>query len=303
MLTRTIDQSLQEMPEVERLGVQVSSALHNAVLEGGEATRNVADVLHGTWLGHPLHPVLTDVTIGAWMLGAAFDAVGALANDSFSRRVGDRLTAVGTASALPTAVAGLADYSTIPKPAVTPATVHALTNSVGVGLYLLSLRDRKRGRRKRGLLFSTLAMTAATAGAWLGGKLVYEDQVGVDHRDDFSEPEDWMPVLDEAELPESTPKCVQVEGKGVLLYRDGSEVYAIGSVCAHAGGPLEKGDIDGPYVECPWHQSVFDLRDGSITHGPATLPQPNFEARVHDGKIEIRRPREGAEETRMQETT
>ncbi|HET7274805.1 MAG TPA: DUF2231 domain-containing protein [Longimicrobiaceae bacterium] len=288
-----VDESIKEMKPLEQAGTRVSRAIHGAVLDGGEQARDVADVLHGTWLGHPLHPVLTDVTIGAWTLGAAFDAVGLFANDDFSRRVGDQLTAVGTASALPTAITGLADFSTIPKPAVTVGSVHAMANSVGLALYLLSLRDRSRGRRGRGLLFSTLALTAATAGAWLGGKLVYGERVGVDHRDDFSGLDDWTPVLDETELPADVAGCVQVEvkGKGVLLHRDGSGIHAIGSVCAHAGGPLEKGSIDGPYVECPWHQSVFDLRDGSVKHGPATLPQPSFETRVRGGMIEIRPPR------------
>lgn len=296
MLTRKIENSLEDLPAVADAGTRASLAIHHAVLAGGEPARDVADVLHGTWLGHPLHPVLTDVTIGAWTLGAAFDAVGALTDDAFSRRVGDRLAAIGTASAVPTAITGLADFSTFPQWAATPATLHGAMNVVSVGLYTLSLRDRNRGRRGRGLLLSTAAFALSGASAWLGGHLVYADRVGVDHSDAFSEPKEWAEVLAEGELAEGAHRCVEVQGKRVLLRRDAAGVSAIGAVCSHAGGPLEEGDFDGPYVECPWHQSVFDVRDGSIRHGPATRPQPCFQARIRDGRVEIRLPRSEADD-------
>jgi nitrite reductase/ring-hydroxylating ferredoxin subunit len=81
---------------------------------------------------------------------------------------------------------------------------------------------------------------------------------------------------------------VEVEGKHVLLCRENGEVFAIGAVCSHAGGPLDQGKIRDGCVQCPWHDSVFDLRDGSIVHGPATQPQASFETRVRSGRIEIR---------------
>jgi nitrite reductase/ring-hydroxylating ferredoxin subunit len=74
----------------------------------------------------------------------------------------------------------------------------------------------------------------------------------------------------------------------VLLYRERGRVSAIGSVCSHAGGPLEEGKAADGCVTCPWHDSVFRLEDGSIVHGPATRPQPSFKARVRNGQIELR---------------
>lgn len=289
MLTKEIDRTLDETPGLAKAGTSAAEVVHDAVLRGGEPARNVADVLHGTWLGHPLHPVLTDVTIGSWVLGAAFDAIGAIGNDRFSQRVGDRLTAIGAASALPTALAGIADYSTIPQEAAPTATVHGVANTVSLALYLLSLRERGRGRRGRGLLFSGTAMAISTAAAWLGGDLVYSRKVGVDHAEREAGPEEWTPVLHVDDLAERRPKCVDVEGKKVLLYREDGQVSAIGAVCSHAGGPLQEGKVEGHYVECPWHQSVFDLRDGSIKHGPTTRPQPVYEARIREGRVEVRR--------------
>ena len=66
----------------------------------------------------------------------------------------------------------------------------------------------------------------------------------------------------------------------MLLVRRGSEVHALAAVCAHQGGPLDEGTLDGDVVTCPWHGSQFCVRDGSIVHGPTAYPQPAFNVRV-----------------------
>jgi len=300
-LARRLDRALDEMPGIQRLGERLSHALHSWILGGGERTRDLADTLHGTWLGHPLHPLLTDITIGAWTLAGGFDLIGVVSKDTFYRRVGDQLTMIGTASVIPTALAGLADYSTTPRPALPTATLHGLTNLAGTSLYLVSIYHRRRGRRGRGLLFSTLGLTTLTVGAWLGGRLVYTEGVGVDHAEGFTEPEDWTELLPADDLVEGEPRCVEFEGNQVLLYREGQRIHAIGAVCSHAGAPLAEGTFAGSRVECPWHQSVFDLRDGSVIHGPATKAQPYFEARIRAGQVEIRLPREEIPEVEVRE--
>lgn len=269
-------------------GHKVSHKLHEMVMAGGEGSRRAADILHGTWLGHPLHPVLTDLTIGAWTLGAVFDLIGTASGDRRLERPADLLTAIGTASAIPTALAGLTDYSTIPKTSSKTATVHGLLNGAALGLYALSLSDRRRGRRGRGMALSALALGANMFSAWLGGHLVYRERVGVDHGERFDGPKEWRSVLPAHELAHGRARRVEVDGKAVMVYREGSEVYAIAAVCSHAGGPLEQGRIEGCRVQCPWHDSVFDLRDGAIVHGPATSPQAAFEARISGNQVEVR---------------
>lgn len=272
-----------------KAGLGVGRALHQQVLAGGHGTRRIADLLHGTWLGHPLHPVLTDITIGAWTFGAVFDGIGALSGDRNTQNTADTLTAIGTASAIPTALAGITDYSTLPKGASTSATSHALLNAASLALYGLSLLDRRGGRRRRGVALAAAGLGANMLSAWLGGHMVYREKVGVDHSERFSGPDTWTRVLASEELASGETKRLELDGKAVMLYREGQQVYAIGAVCSHAGGPLEEGSIHGCYVECPWHQSMFDMRDGSIRHGPATSPQAAFDARVRDGNIELRR--------------
>ncbi len=288
MLTHYFEKALQQLSGLQKNGLSVSRAVHRAVLRSGKPGRAVADLLHGTWLGHPLHPMLTDVTVGAWTLGALFDAVAATGGERYARQAADALTAVGTASAAPTALSGLADFSTAQKPAVSTASLHAITNVTAVALYLCPLRDRRRGNRRRGLFFSVLGMGLATTGAWLGGHLVYGHRVGVDHSEARTGPTDWTPALGVEELEEGEPTLGEANGKPILLYRTEGRICAIDAVCSHAGGPLDEGDFADGTVRCPWHDSVFGLCDGRVMHGPATRPQPSFATRVRDGQVEIR---------------
>ena len=287
MITRAIGQAIDQVSALDELGSSLKSAIHNAVLKGGKPTRKLADLLHGTWLGHPLHPVLTDFTIGAWGIGAMFDAVAVATGDKRSRKIGNTLARVGTVAAVPTAITGLIDYSTVKKPATSAATLHALMNDVNIGLYLVSLRERKRGNYARGVAWSMAAVGLTFASAWIGGYLVYGHKVGVNHSE-ASGPEEWTPVLAAADLPDNTPKRVTVDDNDILLYRLNGEVMAVDAVCSHAGGPLDEGSFDGCFVQCPWHDSVFDLRDGRVKHGPATIPQPAYAVRERDGQLEVR---------------
>ena len=287
MLERSIEKALERIPALREQGHKLSHALHHLVLGGGEPARKFTDFLHGTWLGHPLHPVLTDIVIGAWGSGALFDLLAALRGDPYAQQAADTLAATGTVAAAPTILSGLADYSTIQKEAASAATLHALLNDINFVLYLLSVRDRRRGNRRRGVFFSALAVALTVASAWLGGHLVYNKKVGVDHSE-AQGPKEWAPVLDASDLPEEEAKRADADGNAVLLFRQGGRIYAIDAVCSHAGGPLEEGSFDGCYVQCPWHDSVFDVRDGCVKHGPATRPQPEFAVRERDGRIEVR---------------
>ena len=288
LLVNEAELKLDDIPAVGAVGTKVSLAIHDAVLAGGEPARNAADLLHGTWLGHPLHPVLTDITIGAWVLGGVCDAVGAAANSDEARKMGDRLTEIGVAASIPTALTGLTDFSTFPEPAAVPATIHGAMNLVNIALYGMSVWERRRGNRLRGVTYSAVALGLSCISAWLGGVLVYKHRVGVDHRDEFKGPKKYTPVMKEADLPQRKPTKAEFDDKPVLLFREGQSVYAIGATCSHAGGPLDEGKMDGLCVQCPWHDSVFDMRDGRVVHGPATQAQPLFRARIREGRVEIR---------------
>ncbi len=291
-LTTYAERALDATPALQERGEALARGLHALVLRGGKPSRKLADLLHGTWLGHPLHAVLTDVVIGAWAAGAVFDVAALAGGDRRARWAGDALAALGTAAAVPTVLAGLADYSTAPRPAIKAATLHAALNDLNVVLYALSLRERRRGRRGRGVALSLGALALSGASAWLGGHLVYTHKVGADHSPSF-DGGDWQAVLPEADLPERTPTRAEYDGEPVLLYRNGEALHALAATCAHAGGPLDEGTVEGCddgrcTVRCPWHDSVFDLRDGAIVHGPSVHRQPAFDVRVRGGQVEVR---------------
>jgi nitrite reductase/ring-hydroxylating ferredoxin subunit/uncharacterized membrane protein len=245
------------------------------------------DLLSGAGLGHPLHPVLTDVPIGAFTGSAVLDLVGRGRYDAAS----EALLGTGILAVLPTAAAGLADWSETYGPDRRVGFVHAVGNVTAVSLFTASLAARRSGLRGlgKGLGFAGLAVLGASG--YLGGYLSFARGVGVNHALNEQPPTEWTPVLAESDLPEGTPTRVEVDGASVLLYRSGGRILGIGATCTHAGGPLQEGKIlddEALCVECPWHQSVFRLEDGGVVHGPATVPQTAYDVQVEQGKIEIR---------------
>jgi nitrite reductase/ring-hydroxylating ferredoxin subunit/uncharacterized membrane protein len=285
LITQQVEAVVEQIPAIEEGAQEVASALHHYILEGGEDTRRLADLLHGTWLGHPLHPVLTDVTIGSWLFGTIFDVLSLLPFTGHIRRAADTLVTIGTISAVPTALAGLTDYSGIKRSAAKYGAIHGILNALAFLAYFRSVRARGNGHR--GLLFSLIGLGISTLSAYIGGDMVYRLNVGTNHVKKPTEPQVWTAVMAESDLAEEQPARIQVDGDPVLLYRKYGTVYAIGAVCSHAGGPLEQGTFDDFCVQCPWHDSVYDVRDGRPVHGPTTYRQPHYRARINNGQIEI----------------
>jgi nitrite reductase/ring-hydroxylating ferredoxin subunit len=248
--------------------------------------RRLKELLSGSWLGHPLHPVLTDVTIGSFTSAVLLDWLGGSESRSASRR----LIGIGLLSAAPVVASGASDWGDTEVASDTVrrvGVVHAASNAVASSLFAASWAARRRG--DDGRLLALAAATALTAGGYLGGHLSFAEGVGVDHTVFEEGPDDWTGVLGEGELHEGQMRCVDADGTAVLLACSGGELYALSNSCAHRGGPLHEGEMQGRTVVCPWHSSVFDLRDGALIHGPAAYPQPAWETRVRAGRIEVRR--------------
>jgi nitrite reductase/ring-hydroxylating ferredoxin subunit len=287
LIGRGIDDIVEQLPELEDIGEAVGDVVVG-LAESSPLARRIADFLHGTWLGHPLHPVFTDATIGAWVYSAFFDIASMISGSRKTEDAADTLVAVGSAMAVPTAIMGLTDYSRIPNHAVKHGALHGILNLTSFALYLLSFGARRKGARGLGISLSAAGLGVATISAWLGGDMVYRQRVGVNHAVDTMQPKDWMAVMPAAALSDGDALRIDLAGAPILLTRQNGEIYAIGAVCSHAGGPLEQGDFEDTCVTCPWHGSVFSLEDGSVVHGPATSKEPCFEVRVVGGQIELR---------------
>ena len=178
---------------------------------------------------------------------------------------------------------------------------HGLLNTIGLVLSLISLFLRATGRRNAGRLTFLTGYSISGMAAHLGGELSYNYGLRV-NRNAFEEggPHEFVPVLGVEDLPGSGTRKVEVGGVGVLLSRSSSgEVCAISSVCGHLGGPLEEGSREGDTVVCPWHGSRYDLCSGKAIDGPAVFPQSRYEARVRQGRIEVKAAEENVQEKVM----
>jgi uncharacterized membrane protein len=132
------------------------------------ADPTVDAALRGEWLGHPLHPMLTDLPIGFWTSAFVLDFGG-----KRLRLASDLMVAAGLLCVPPTAAAGLADWRQRDQGDRRVGVVHAAANTTATVLYLCSLVQRVRGRRLKGVLLSWAGATAATAGGYLGGRLAF----------------------------------------------------------------------------------------------------------------------------------
>lgn len=285
MNTTDVEQTLDEASRFRSGAETVSRGVHNAVLQGGSRARAAADILHGTWLGHPLHPALTDVVVGAWTIGSLLNLLPRGNGDGKTAR---KLIGLGILGAIPTALAGVADYSTITKRAVSTGAAHGLLNTAALASYALAYSASRGGARRSSRVYSTIGLGLLAFSAWLGGKLVYAHKVGVNKAQRADAPLEWTDAAAFADLGEGRPRRVDLEGTPVLLCRRGSRVLAVGAVCSHEGGPLDEGEIREGRVQCPWHDSVFDLESGRVVHGPATHPVQRFEARVEGDRVLVR---------------
>ncbi|MEV5970336.1 Rieske (2Fe-2S) protein [Streptomyces sp. NPDC051921] len=243
------------------------------------------DVLHGRWLGHPVHPLLVQFPLGAWLSAAVLDLVPGQA------RAARLLVAAGLAGAGPAALAGWVDWAEMRRPQQRVGLVHAAANIAGVGLYAASLTARCRGRHWRGRMWGFCGLTAIGVGGAIGGHLAYRQAAGANHAEQVAAlvPPGWHVVADLADLPLGRPQRGHVGEVAVVVVRTGEDtVRVLADRCSHMAGPLSAGEVVDGCVVCPWHGSTFRLEDGWNVTGPATAPQPAFESRIVDGRIEAR---------------
>jgi nitrite reductase/ring-hydroxylating ferredoxin subunit/uncharacterized membrane protein len=280
----TAIEAIERQDWLDVIGDRLQKGVAAAFQAGGDAGRRVRDFLHGTWLGHPLHPVLTDVPLGAWTTALVLDATGSKG----TARAADTAIGVGIAGAVGAAVTGLTDWQHTTGGDRRVGLGHALLNTTALALYVTSFALRRRGARDLGRGLSALGFLVATGAAYVGGHLVYKKRIGVDHAPRPDSWTDFVAVLPEVELRDAAPRRAEARGVGLVLVRRGDQVCALADLCAHLGGPLSEGRVEGDAIRCPWHGSLFSLDDGRVLEGPSTFPQTCFEARVRGGQIEVR---------------
>jgi nitrite reductase/ring-hydroxylating ferredoxin subunit/uncharacterized membrane protein len=262
------------------------ASLLSRTVQGVLSPGRLKDALSGTWLGHALHPMLTDVVIGSFLSASALDLMG-----EDGEVAAERLIMIGIAAYGPTAAAGASDWidGEVDDRVRRVGIVHAGGNVAALALYTASLAARRRGAQGRGQMLALAGASVLMVGGYLGGHLTLRRGIGVDETVFDPGSTDWLPAVDAAQLSEGRPTRVVVDGTPVLLLRSGERIYAIHDRCSHRGCSLAEGTVEGQEIVCGCHSSRFDLRDGSVTGGPATAPQPAFQVRDRGGVLQVRR--------------
>jgi nitrite reductase/ring-hydroxylating ferredoxin subunit/uncharacterized membrane protein len=272
-------ENLERASSLDRLADVAARALRVAVRPGP-----VEDALSGTPLGHPAHPAVVAVPIGAWVTTNVLDLVDP------SSETTSIVQGVGILAALPAAATGASDWLSTAGPERRVGLIHSAANYAGLSLHVASWVARRHGRANKARLLGLAGTSVVAFAGWLGGHLAYALGVGVDTTAFQQYPTDWVDAVAEADVPMDGAIRAEVAGVPMLFARSGGQVVVYADRCTHRGAPLDEGSVADGCVTCPWHGSVFDLRDGSVVSGPATRPQPKMEVDVQNGRIRVRRP-------------
>ena len=288
-LRHAIGEVVESQTWLDRLANPLQQWLLTLFGQPGQPKRKLKDLLNGTWLGHSLHPVLTDVPLGAWSGTMLLDLVWMGNEDEGIARGSDLTLVLGLLGATGAAVTGTTDWSDLDGIDRRVGLFHGLLNGSILLTNIASLLLRLSGKRRAGIALSSVGYAASLVSAYLGGELVFAKGTGVNHVAWEGGSDEFVAVLDEADLLEGQLTRVDAAGIPAVVLKQGQNMYAIGATCTHLGGPLEEGSLQGEVVQCPWHGSRFCLRDGSVVNGPAVYAAPTFAVRRRAGKIELRR--------------
>ncbi|WP_067483901.1 Rieske (2Fe-2S) protein [Actinomadura hibisca] len=280
-----LTEGLEHARGLDRAARTLSTAVRRALPKGP-----VKDVLHGVPAGHPAHPPLTDLPMGAWISVAVLDLLPG------TRRAAQVLVGAGLAGAVPTALTGLADWSALHREQQRVGLVHAMGTTTATLLYSASLVARTRGYDGAGKGLGYAGLGALMVGGYLGGHLAFRQAAGASHADQVAHlvPLGWHDLCSVDELPDGWPVQRRLGYISLFVLRTGDDVHVLADRCSHLAGPLHQGrvitdDNADLCVVCPWHGSTFRVDDGSVVHGPATGRQPAFESRVlEDGTVQVR---------------
>ncbi len=281
---RPLAGTVESIEALDAPGKKIGKLVRGALSPGA-----AKDAISGTWLGHALHPILTDVVIGAFVSASLLDFLG---GDDDGRGA-ERLLGVGILAYGPTALTGVSDWADsepVDDGIRRVGLVHAATNAAALGLYTASLRARRRGDRGRGKALALAGSGVMGAGGYLGGHLAYSRGVGVNQTAFDEGTTEWSATdVAAGDLAADTPTQAVVGDTPVVLLRRDDGLHALHDRCSHRGCSLsDMGQLDGDVIECSCHGSRFNVLDGSLERGPATIGQPHYEVRESDGRIEVR---------------
>ena len=257
----------------------------------GRPGRYLQGLLNGSWLGHTAHSVLVDVPMGSFTALAVLDVLALFFRVEGLETASTIVLVVGYLGGVGAIFTGLTDHkdSDDDRPFV---TLHGLTQVLAMAVYTVALVTRLQGGHDVSQWLALVAFLVISFGAFLGGHIVYKLGYMVNRNAHVrgGRAHGFTAVLPAADLPENTPTRAALGPVRLLLVRRGDVVHAMSERCSHVGGPLSRGTIEGDSIICPWHQSTFRLKDGTVKHGPAHARQPVYQARISGDQVEVLGP-------------
>lgn len=252
---------------------------------------------------HPVHPMLVAFPIALWVMAFIFNIIGVLRDSRGLWSAGFDCVVAGCVTAVLAAVPGAIDWLTVVPPrssAKSRGLLHGSLNVLALLLFIYAAaRQGEPSVEPDHVVLLVMALGVVTLGisGWLGGTLVYRNQIGVDHRyagagrfktrslDSYSKP-----ACNQSELGDGQMLLVSVAGERVVVGRCSEGFFAFSDHCSHKGGPLSDGALVDCTVQCPWHGSQFDIRTGRVVSGPAEEKIDTYKLEVRNGEVYIQPP-------------
>jgi nitrite reductase/ring-hydroxylating ferredoxin subunit/uncharacterized membrane protein len=248
---------------------------------------------------HPLHPILAAFPIAFFIGAFAFDLLSYILERGNFWQTGNYLAIAGIAAALAAAVPGIVDYFyTVPpkSSAKKRATKHGLINLLNVCIFSAATyyRNQDGADSLVIIIMEGIGIGLLFIAGWMGGTLVYRNQIGVDHR--YANAGKWneayMPKTNEAievaaadELKINALKLLHIGDLRIVLGRTEKGYVAFSDYCTHKGASLADGALICGTVQCPWHGSQFDVITGVVKEGPAKKDITTYKVEERAGKV------------------
>ncbi len=288
-LTERIDKTFVESKTVNAYANALKKPMDALFLKG--ALHPLKSFLNGKWTEHPLHPILTDVPIGAWTVVIVLDLLSLIGHVPLLGLASGIALGFGVLAALAAIVTGLFDWMDVDPPELAIGVMHGTINIAATIFMAISFFMRASDNweiEAETFVIALIGYLLVTVGGFIGGSLVYRRGVMINRNAHRTGPDKFVNAIALKDLPDGKLTRVEADGQPIMLYRKGDNVSALCAVCSHYGGPLDEGKVMDGKIECPWHFSQFSLADGSVKSGPATAPLPVYETRVTNGQVQLR---------------
>jgi uncharacterized membrane protein/nitrite reductase/ring-hydroxylating ferredoxin subunit len=249
---------------------------------------------------HPIHPMLVGFPVALFIVSFIFDVLSRATANATLAAAGWYCVIAGLIGGAAAAIPGVIDLFGAVPPASSARNrgyLHGGLNVLAMGLFIAVAAYRGSAAAAAdgiSLALSAIGIVVLGFSGWLGGTLVYRNQIGVDHR--YAGAGQWhrrtlenweRPACNQSELAEGQMMLIEAAGERVVIGRCSQGIAAFSDHCTHKGGSLADGALVNCTVQCPWHGSQFDIHSGRVVAGPAKRKIETYDVEIRGGEVYI----------------